>query len=168
MDLLPYFTVGGIAVAMTVGMLQIKESLKKRSQEQQEAIKSMITSSDTNIISHIDDKLKVVEEKFKVTDKSLADNKEDIEDVEDDMKRMVAEFKAMCEKVSKHDYVIEDVLPDFKSLKKEFYNFKSAVDNQLYSRNGLVTTKEDTVKGSDEGNAENITRSIKNGDEIQE
>lgn len=136
-DLLPYFTIGGIVVAVIVGLFQIKESIKKRSEEQQEAIKTMISTSDTNIISHIDDRLKIV-------DKELEKTKEDIQDVEGEVKKMKEDFSKICETITKHNFIVEEVLPDFKKFREQFYEFKGAVDVNL------VTKKPDNTINTNE------------------
>ena len=136
-DLLPYFTIGGIVVAVVVGLFQIKESIKKRSEESEKRVASQITTATATIVEKLDGKLKTVETE-------IAQNKEDIEDIEDDVKQMVLDFKQMCQTLSKHNYVIEDLVPDFKSLKTEFYKFKTAVDINL------VTKKSDNTINTNE------------------
>jgi hypothetical protein len=126
-DLLPYFTIGGIVVAVIVGLFQIKESFKKRSEESDKKIINLVTTAKEEIVEKLDNKLKTVETE-------IAQNKEDIEDVEDDMKRMVEDWRKMCETLSKHNYIIEDLKPRFDSLKTEFYKFKTAVDINLLSK----------------------------------
>ena len=126
-DLLPYFTIGGIVVAVIVGLFQIKESIKKRSEESDKKIANQITTATSTIVDKLDSRLRTI-------DTEMAQNKEDIEDIEDDVKQMASEFRKMCDTISKHNYIIEDVVPEFKSLKSEFYRFKGAVDTNLVTK----------------------------------
>ena len=138
-DPLPYFTVEGIIVAVVVGMFQIKENVKKRSEEHQKAISTQIENKNNQIISHIDDKLKIIEEKFRNTDSAIVNSQEDIADIEEDVKQMEKDFKSLCEKIGKHDYIVEQVLPEYMNLKDEFYKFKAKVDS------GLFVKKDETI-----------------------
>ena len=143
-DPLPYFTVGGIIVAVVVGMLQIKESIKKRGEEHQKAISTQIESKNNQVISHIDNKLRIIEEKFRNTDNAITNSQEDIADIEADVKQMEEDFKGLCEKIGKHDYIVEQVLPEYMNLKEEFYKFKTKVDSGLFvKKDNKVLNNED-------------------------
>ena len=129
---LPYFTVGGIVVAMIVGLFQIKESIKKRAIENQQLIDRKISSSVTEITKHFD-------EKFKTTDTMLNNSVDDIADIEADVKQMEQDFKGLCEKIGKHDYIVEKVLPEYMTLKDEFYKFKAKIDSNLFVKKASDT-----------------------------
>ena len=140
-DLLPYFTAGGIAVAMTVGMLQIKESIKKRGEKQEERIDEKINSGVNKVIQAIEEKQEVINERFRTTDTALSNNKGDIEDIEEDVKVLEKDFKSLCEKIGKHDYVIDKILPEYLNLKDSIHNFKSVVNENLLSNKDEDGTK---------------------------
>ena len=144
-DPLPYFTIGGIMVAVIVGMIQIKESLKKRGEESQKAVTSQIDTKTNQVISHIDDKLKIIEEKFRTTDNAILTSQDDIADIETDVKQMEQDFKSLCEKIGKHDYIVDKVLPEYMNLKEEFYKFKAKIDANLFVKNDepKITNEED-------------------------
>ena len=143
-DPLPYFTVGGIVVAMTVGMFQIKESIKKRSEAQEHRIDEKISSGVDKVIKAIDEKTKVIDERFRTTDTALSNNKGDIEDIEEDVKVLERDFKSLCEKIGKHDYIVDKILPEYIDLKDSIYNFKHKIDENLLSnKDESVTNNED-------------------------
>lgn len=126
-DLLPYFTIGGIVVAVIVGLFQIKESIKKRSEESEKKHASQITDAKNEILDKLDVKLQSI-------DTEMAQNKEDIEDVEDEVKKMKDDFSKICETITKHNFIVEEVLPDFKKFRDEFYQFKGAIDINLVTK----------------------------------
>ena len=133
-DPLELITYSSLGIGAVVGFLTIRNEIRKGKEEQQNVISNQIKSQTNRVIEVLDDKLKIVDEKFKTTDRALAENKEDIEDVEDEMKGMIVEFRKMCDTISKHNYVLEEVLPEFRALRKEFYAFKGAIDNNLLSK----------------------------------
>lgn len=126
-DLLPYFTIGGIVVAVIVGLFQIKESIKKRGEESEKKIVNLVTTAKNEIVDKLDTKLQSM-------NTEISQNKEDIEDVEDEVKKMKEDFSKICETITKHNFIVEEVLPDFKKFREQFYEFKGAVDINLVTK----------------------------------
>ncbi len=157
----------GVIGGLIVGLFTIRQTLITNKNDSDKKYAKMVTDEGTSVKNFISNKLEVIDTKFQSIDKQVDKAGTDVKDVEAEMKKMVKQFGLMCEKLAKHDYVIEDVLPEYTALYKEFVNFKAAVDVKLKSNSDLVNSNEDeSDKGSDQGNVENITRSVSNRDEI--
>jgi len=136
-------TLIAMAIGGVVGYLGIVDRMKKNKAEERMAIIAQMKTNATDVKSHIDERLKVVDSKFESVHTKLSKNKEDIADIEVDIKQMVFDFKGMCEKLQKHDYVIESVTPEFRLLQRDFYKFKSAIEI-------MTAKKSPTVNGNDD------------------
>ena len=120
-DPLYIITIISVSVAAIVGVLTIKNEVKKSREESANKISNAIITETSGVKQFIDDRLKIV-------DLKVDKNERDIRDIEVDIKQMMIDLKETCNILSKHDYVISDILPEFRILLKDFYVFKSAVD----------------------------------------
>jgi hypothetical protein len=137
-------TAASMSVGAVLGIMQLRASWLKRTEKSEERIQEWIAKSDDRILNQLSKNAEVTDSRFKVVDNRIAKDEEDIEDVEDDMKLMVEQFRQMCDKLSKHEYVLDDVMPEFKGLKKEFYEFKHAVDHKLDGKNLDISNRRDS------------------------
>jgi len=144
----------GTIMAVVAAYYQIKKHIKDSKEEQRVWITDEINKSGTSVVTQVKDNLRVIDERFRLTETAHAENKEDIEDIEDDIKSMSNDLKDICNKLSKHDYIIDSVLPEYKNLKEDFAKFKTSVHDNLLNKK----ISYDDTYSTDKGNRQNINR----------
>jgi hypothetical protein len=145
----------GTIMAVVAAYYQIKKHIKDSKEEQRVWITDEINKSGTSVVTQVKDNLRVIDERFRLTETAHKENKEDIEDVEDDIKQMDKDLKDICSKLAKHDYVIDSVLPEYKRLKEDFNIFKQSVHANLLNKK---ISYEEGGNSTDKGNRQNINR----------
>jgi len=144
----------GTIMAVVAAYYQIKKHIKDSKEEQRVWITDEINKSGTSVVTQVKDNLRVIDERFRLTETAHAENKEDIEDIEDDIKSMSNDLKDICNKLSKHDYIIDSVLPEYKNLKEDFAKFKTSVHTNLLNKK----ISYDDAYSTDRGNKQNINK----------
>lgn len=121
-------------MAATVSYFSIRNEVKKAREEGQQRTLNQIKTESSGIKSFIDQRLNVVDAKFENVQNRINQGAEDIKDMKTDFKQMTIDFKTVADKVSKNTFILENMMPEFKTLKQDFYNFKSAVDRNIVSK----------------------------------
>ena len=138
-----YFIAAVASMIMTViiGLVTIKSSWAKSQKDRDQKFS-------TEIKTHLDEKVQEIRYRFDSNERSIAENKEDIEDVEEEVKQMRVDFAKICEKIQSHNFILDQLTPDFKNLKGEFYKFKGMVDS-LRPSNIVFSKPENDTKTED-------------------
>jgi len=143
-----YYIVGGGAAAGAIILTffqlakarrEAKEYAENLKIENEKIMDDKITKGVEKVISHINDKTDLINQKFITTDTVVAQSKTDIENIQDDIKMLEKDFKSLCQTIGKHEYVVDKVFPEYLNLRNSIQSFKEKVNENLPPNNGQIS-----------------------------
>jgi len=106
----------GTIMAVVAAYYQIKKHIKDSKEEQRVWITDEINKSGTSVVTQVKDNLRVIDERFRLTETAHAENKEDIEDNSELTIYLKSEYNFFNAMWKDFNYV--DIILDFKHTLK--------------------------------------------------
>ena len=150
-----YYIVGGGAAAggiiltffqLAKARRDAKEYAANLKIENEKIMEDKITKGVEKVISHINNKTDLINQKFITTDSEITQSKTDIENIQEDIKVLEKDFKSLCQTIGKHEYVVDKVFPEYVNLRNSIQDFKAKVNENLPPNNDHISrnTEHDT------------------------